>query len=204
MRGTWVPTLWYDRLPGEPKLPTPRTIRFLYLSCFSKPAIDRAVYRIIRKQRVRRIVELGIGTARRAARMIEVAGLQFPPSGVHYTGVDLFEARGPSDGPGTTLKAAHRLLARTGARVQLLPGDPLSALSRAANSLGGSQLVIISAGHRPDALARAWFYLPRMLDRGSCVLIEKPGGRAGEPSIQRVPREQIDRMAEAASLRRAA
>jgi hypothetical protein len=181
-----------------------RTLRFLYLSYLSKPATDRAVYRVIRKQRFRKIVELGIRTGQRAARMIEVARLQFPPNQIHYTGIDLFEARGSSDGPVTTLKGAYRRLARTGARVQLLPGDPFVALARAANTLGGSQLVLISAGHEPDSLARAWFYVPRMLSKDAYVLIEGASGPEGELAIRRVAREQIDRLADAASVRRAA
>ena len=136
--------------------------------------------------------------------MIELAGLQSSPGQIRYTGIDLFEARTPSAGSGLTIKAAHRLLSRTGARVQLLPGDPFSALARAANNLGGSQLVIISAGHDPHSLARAWFYVPRMLSEGSHVLIEEPSGPLGEVSLRRLAPDEIDRLADAATLRRAA
>ena len=204
MRGTRVPILCGNRLPGEAKLLAKRTLRFLYLSHFSKPAFDRPVYRVIRNGPIQRIVELGIGTGQRASRMIELAGLQSSPGQIHYTGIDLFEARTPSDGSGLTLKAAHRLLSRTGTRVQLLPGDPFSVLARAANNLGGSELVIISAGHDPDSLARAWFYVPRMLSEGSHVLIEEPSGPEGEVSLRRLTPDEIDRLADAATLRRAA
>lgn len=185
-------------------MPGKRTLRFLYLSHFSKPASDRAVYRVIRNESVQRIVELGIGTGQRAVRMIELAALQSSPGQIRYTGIDRFEARAPSDGPGLSVKTAHRLLSRTGARVQLLPGDPFSALARAANNLAGSELVIISAGHDPRSLARAWFYVPRMLATGSCVLIEEPSEPAGEVSLRRVTPDEIDRLAHAATVRRAA
>ena len=185
-------------------MPAKRTLRFLYLSYFSKPASNRAVYQAIRNGPIQRIVELGIGTGQRASRMIELAALQSSPGQIRYTGIDRFEARTLSDGPGLTVKAAHRLLSRTGARVQLLPGDPFSALARAANNLAGSELVIISAGHDPGALARAWFYVPRMLAEGSCVLIEEPSGPEGEVSLRRMTPDEIDRLAQAATLRRAA
>jgi len=136
--------------------------------------------------------------------MIELAGLQSSPGQIRYTGIDLFEARTPSGGAGLPLKAAHRLLSRTGARVQLLPGDPFSVLARAANNLDGSELVIISAGHDPDSLARAWFYVPRMLCEGSHVLTEEPFGPEGEVSLRRLTPDEIDRRADAATLRRAA
>ena len=136
--------------------------------------------------------------------MIELAGLHAPVGHIRYTGVDLFEARTSSDGRGTTLKAAHRLLKATGARIQLIPGDPFTALSRAANTLGGTELVVISAGHDPDSLARAWFYLPRTLSAESLVLMERPCGPEGEPAFREIARNEVDRLAAAASVRRAA
>jgi len=136
--------------------------------------------------------------------MIELARLHAQSAQLRYTGVDLFEARTSSDGRGTTLKAAYRLLRATGARIQLIPGDPFTALSRAANTLGGTELVIISAGHDPDSLARAWFYLPRMLRPESLVLIEQPRGPEGELAIRNIVRSEVDRLAAAACPRRAA
>jgi len=136
--------------------------------------------------------------------MIELAALHSSPGRIRYTGIDRFEARTSSEGPGLCVKGAHRLLRRTGARVQLLPGDPFSVLARAANNLTGSDLLVISAGLDPRSLARAWFYVPRMLAEGSCVLVEERSGPEGELSFRRMTPDEIDRLARAATLRRAA
>ena len=136
--------------------------------------------------------------------MIEVAGLNAAAGEVCYTGIDLFEARPHEDARGLTLRAAHRLLKPTGARIRLVPGDPLTALSRVANTLTGSELVVISADQDADSLGRAWFYLPRMLVRDSLVLMEVPGGPDGEPAIRSIDRDEIDRLARPPALRRAA
>jgi len=77
-------------------------------------------------------------------------------------------------------------------------------LSRAANGLTGTELVLISAGNDPDSLARAWFYLPRMLAARALVLMERPGGESEEPTLRLVARDKIDRLAALASPRRAA
>ena len=185
-------------------MPLAQKIRVLYLSYFSKPSVDRLVYRVVHRRQFRRIVELGVGFGWRAVRMIEVAALQNPIDRVSYTGVDLFEARTAVDGPGATLKMAHRLLTRTGARIRLVPGDPFTALSRAANALAGTDLVVISARQDPSALARAWFYLPRMLHPGSHVLIEEPSDSRAGPVMRSIPADEINRRAAAASLQRAA
>ncbi|MFH1268185.1 MAG: hypothetical protein ABIK89_20900 [Planctomycetota bacterium] len=185
-------------------MPVTSHLKVLYLSHLSNPATDRPIYRVIRRRRIQRIVELGVGDGRRAVRMIEVAGLSGPIGQVRYTGVDLFEARTERDRPGMTLKTAHRLLSATGAHVQLVPGDPFTALSRAANGLIGTELVMISAGHDPDSLARAWFYLPRMLASRALVLMERPCGESEELTIRLVLRDEIDRLAAVATPRRAA
>jgi len=141
-----------------------------YLSYFSKPAGDRILYPLIQRHKVRRILELGLGSGRRAVRMIEMAQRRSTDCRVSYTGIDLFESRGPSDPPGMTIKAAHQLLGATGARVRLIPGDPGSALARTANELMGTDLVIISAGQDAKSMQRAWAYLPRVIHAGSCVI----------------------------------
>ena len=135
--------------------------------------------------------------------MIEVAALRKPLDEIQFTGIDLFESRSSADGPGVTLKMAHRLLTATGARVQVVPGDPLSGLSRVANTLGQIDLIIFSPRLNPKQLARAWFYVPRLLHDRSQVLVEEllPGGRT---SSRLVPRNEIDALAAAASPRRAA
>lgn len=179
-------------------------IRFLYLSYFSKPIGNRSIYRAIRRRRIQRIVEIGVGTGQRAVRMIEAARLNAAVGDVSYTGIDLFEDRPNALGRKLTLRAAHRLLRPTGARIRLVPGDPFAALSRVANTLTGTDLVVISTSQAPESLARAWFYVPRMLTRDSLVLIEQPSGLEGELALRSISRDEIDQLARSATLRRAA
>ena len=183
---------------------TKSQFRLLYFSYLSKPSFDRPVYRAIQKQRARRILELGVGIGLRARRMIEVAAMFTPVGNVHYAGVDLFEARTVAHGRGVTLKTAHRLLSATGARVRLLPGDPFTALSRAANRLEGTDLVVVSAHQDPDSLARAWLYFPRMLGSGSLVLIEETKPSGNGLVLRPVRAAEIADLAAAALMRRAA
>lgn len=184
-------------------MPSISRLGFFYLAHLAKPATDRLIYRTIRRQGVRKTLELGIGMGQRAVRMIEVAALLNPLDEIHFIGIDLFESRSAADGPGVTLKMAHRLLSTTGARIQLVPGDPFSGLSRVANALGQIDLIIISPRLDPRQLARAWFYVPRLLHERSQVFLEKllPGGRT---SLRLVPRGEIDALAAAALPRRAA
>jgi hypothetical protein len=74
-------------------------VRCFYLAHLSRPANDRPIYQLIRRHRLRRIVEIGIGLAERSARMIEVAAAAAGPASVVFSGVDLFTADWPRPAP---------------------------------------------------------------------------------------------------------
>lgn len=177
-------------------------VKSAYLSFFSKPAHERSLYRLINKHHPKSIVEVGVGKAIRATRMIQLASRFADNEKVCYTGIDLFEAR-EVVGSGLPLKEAHRVLKAAGARVKLIPGDPLSALSRSANALQGTDLLVVSADQDADSLKQAWFYVPRMLKDDSLVVIEESS--AAGASLQVVTSDVIDHLAgSTASVSRAA
>ena len=136
--------------------------------------------------------------------MIEAASLLVPKTEIVYTGVDLFEARSSYEGPGLTLKMAHRKLKATGARIRLLPGDPLTVLCRSANELSGTDLIIISDRQNKASLTGGWFFLPRMLHDSSQVFVEESLGEGGGRGLRLVPMGEIEERALAADVRRAA
>ena len=180
-----------------------RRLRLLHLCYLSRPSADRRLYRAIRRHRPRKIVELGVGDARRALRMIEIAQQSCLPQDIHYVGMDLFEGRDGSGGRSISLKAAHQLLRATGVRVQLVPGNPPDALIRLANSLGKVDLLIVPAELQSAEHARTWFFVPRFLHERSLVFVE--GVRSdGRKTLQVKPRAEIDQIATAATIRRRA
>jgi hypothetical protein len=189
--------------PGRAPVLTASRLKYLYLAYFSKPACDRVLYRAMARQKVQRILEIGLGDACRAQRLISVAHRCAGGEAVRYTAIDLFEAR-PAGMPGLPLKDAHKLLKATGAQVQLIPGDPASALARSANALQNLDLILISAGHDEAQLVGAWFYFPRMLHTGSAVYIESRHGDAALPTLTRLSASEIESRANAGRRRRAA
>jgi hypothetical protein len=177
--------------------------RGLYLCYLSKPKGLRPLYRLLCKRRkkspIGKITELGVGTAERTLRLLELC-----PSADDsvYTGIDLFEARTAADGPGRSLKEAHKTLAATGMKIRLVPGDPYSALARSANGLTAQDLILIAADQDRASLARAWFYVPRMLHETTLVFEEELV--EGEPTWKPVSPDEIARRAAAAKGKRAA
>jgi hypothetical protein len=165
-------------------------LKLFYLLHLSQPPAERIVYRGLRRQQARKIVEVGIGTARRAVRMIQIAQATVAAGEVQYTGIDPFEDRSQTDGPGLSLKEAHRLLKTTGAGIRLVPGSPEVGLSRVANALGKVDLLVLSASLDPQSLSQAWFFVPRLLGPDTLVLLESisPDGAA---SFRRVDLAEV-------------
>ena len=181
------------RLGREAQLSSPSRLKLFYLLHLSKPASDRPIYKEICRQKTRRIVELGVGTGERAVRMIQAAAEYCTPADISYTGVDLFETRSATDGPGISLKAAHCLLKATGARIQLVPGEPTDALARVANSLHNVDLLLITLPEDAERFASAWFYVPRLLHNESQVFVETLSG--GNASLRLVDHTEIRSLA---------
>lgn len=162
----------------------------LYLTYFSKPSQDRAIYRAIDQLRPTKLMEIGVGSGQRALRMIGLASKLRPDQQIEYVGIDEFEAR--TQGGGLMLREAYKLLRPSGARLVLLPGQPGEALAPRANELKGLELVVVAADQDRASLTRAWFYLPRTLAPTAVVLAE-PTEAGGE--VRALAPGELDRLA---------
>ena len=179
-------------------------LRYYYLTWLSQPAADRPLYQTVARQTVRSIVEIGVGQAIRTQRLFETALKPcHADEPLRYTGIDLFEARSQGS-PGLSLKSAYAQLKTDHVQLKLVPGDAHMALSRAANTLAETDLLIISLDQSGDALQQAWRFVPRMLHANSLVYLERPGKKT-ETKFDLISVDQVQRWANEAqrSLRRA-
>jgi hypothetical protein len=151
------------------------------------------LYQLVRRHRVRAIVEVGLSSTLRSERLIRLARRCSPSHEIRYAGIDRFDAR-PADLPRLTLKQTHQRLSRSGATVRLIPGDVSSGLSRYANQLQGTQMLILSADQDPETLARSWIYVPRMLTEDALVLQAVTQQAGQRPSYHQIGLVQIDEL----------
>ena len=150
--------------------------RYARLAHFSRPKANRQLYRLVKRDQICRIVEIGISDLSRAVAMIEVAQRFAGDKKVWYTGIDLFEARESNAAP-LPMKETYRILRATEANVRLVPGAPASSLAAAANAHQNTDLILIGPDVAEADLRGAWFYVPRMLNETSIVLERAPCGR---------------------------
>jgi hypothetical protein len=167
----------------------------------ARPKSDRNLYRLLRKHKPHKIMLLGLGDVVRPLRTIALAQRYHPAEPILFAGVDCFDAR-PAGAPELSLKSAHQILRPTGAKIHLFPGQPHEALPRAANTLHDVELVLISADQPADSLARAWFFLNRLLAPQAVVLREEM--HENQPRLNLLTRVELERLGAAPPRRRAA
>lgn len=143
--------------------------RYAVRAFFSKPTPERQLLRLAKQHTIRRVVEVGVESVDSTAQLLDVLVKQAKGEPVKYTALDLFDAR-PQGAPTTPLVGVYRRLVSTGARVRLTPGDLAASLAAEANSLADTDLLLLSREASDEALAFAWFYVPRMCHPGTLVL----------------------------------
>jgi hypothetical protein len=164
-------------------------LRYARLAHWSRPKANRQLFRMVKRDQICRIVEVGISDLSRAVALIEVAQRFAGDKKVWYTGIDLFDARQPGTAP-LPMKQTYRILRATDANVRLVPGAPAPSLAAAANAHQNTDLVLIGPDVTEMDLNGAWFYVPRMLNKTSSVLSERRTAD-GLPSFTAVTRTQI-------------
>lgn len=144
-------------------------LKYARLAFFSKESSDRQLFRLVKKQQTRRIVELGISSLERTAEILKLAASTSPSAKIQYSGFDAFEERPTAFEP-LSLIETHRTLAKSETAYRLTPGLPSEGLPGMANSLPDTDLLLISDLVSDAQLEPIWFYLPRMCHPGTLVL----------------------------------
>lgn len=173
-----------------------RWIHYAYLAHLSRPKAGRKLYRLVKRRKICRIVEVGISDLQRTVLLIRTAQRYARGNPVTYAGLDWFDAR-PDDQAGLSLKDAYRALRPTGASVRLVPGEPAASLAAVANSFPHTGLLLLAPSVDEVELARYWMFVPRMLDDRSVVLREHRGAE-GEPLLQPLSTAELSQYARAA------
>jgi hypothetical protein len=177
-------------------LPFGRLIQRTWLLYFSKPAADRALYKALSGKAIRSVVEIGLADLPRTRRLWDALAWRIENLPLRYAGIDPFESR-PKDQPLLSLKQAFAELRHDQVQVKLVPGDAQSALYRSANSLSGTDLLLISRNLDASSLGRAWQWMPRMLHAGTIIFQEVTDAQGGH-TWQRLSIVEIQQRASAA------
>lgn len=103
----------------------------------------------IRRNKCRKIMEIGVANGENARNMVMVAIQNFSPEEVEYYGFDLFD-----DDSG--IKQVRQKLEETGCRFRLFKGDSVITLPRAVKALPKMDLIFIDGGHHYATVKSDW------------------------------------------------
>ncbi len=136
------------------------------------------LFEIIKKNRCKRIMEIGTWNGGRSREMIEAAQEFNGPDEVEYYGFDIFEimneevfTKEVSKRPPTMEQVRARLEA-SGAKIQLFKGFTEETLPKVVPSLPKMDLVFIDGGHSIETITNDWYYSQKVMDNNTVVIFD--------------------------------
>lgn len=150
----------------------------------------RHLLRLVKNNKCRRIMEIGILRGDTAAPLIKAAKSNFRPSEVEFYGFDLFDPSLDYGGPRPlTLKEAREKLERTGAQIKLFKGDTRTVLPEVVGNLPKMDLIFIDGGHSYNTVKSDWENSKRLMNAQTIVVfddLDYPGVRKVVDNINRI------------------
>ncbi|MGI0014018.1 MAG: class I SAM-dependent methyltransferase [Nitrososphaera sp.] len=150
--------------------------RLLLLQTGSKRYAN--IFRIIYRNRYRRIVEIGTWNGVHAAQMIQTAAVHHLVKDISYFGFDLFEdltddelRREFSKRP-ASYKDVRRRLELTGANIHLYKGNTKVTLPQAIEHIGWADLIFIDGGHSIETITSDWNAVKTIMERNTTVIFD--------------------------------
>lgn len=136
----------------------------------SKPATDRPVYKAVRGKKIASILELNIGTGKRAEILVPWLRQQADVETIRYAAVDEFETGGSDH---VSLKDFHSRLGRLGTKPFPVPhtGNLAAALARVAHTIGAVDLAIFDCDPPSIAEPAVVTILSKLLHPETVVLV---------------------------------
>ena len=160
----------------EPKFPAVRIFKKIYRTI--RPLRYKCLFETIKKNKCKRIMEIGTWNGEHALQMIEEAKKNSPAGKVEYYGFDLFEmldngtaleeyAKIPP-----TLEEVREKLAKTDAKISLYKGYTKETLPDVINDLPKMDLVFIDGGHSIETIENDWRYTQQVMDDHTIVIFD--------------------------------
>lgn len=156
----------------------------------------------VRKTKARRLLEVGTYMAVRSEQMIRAAQMFHPRGEVEFFGFDLFENLSDDQFAREISKKSPALvwvkekLEKTGAKIELFPGDTRETLTRIAPSLAPIDVVFIDGGHSLETIESDWHAVETSLRKGSIVVFDDywpdRTDAGAKPIVDAIDRNQYD------------
>ncbi|PIR84925.1 hypothetical protein COU16_00190 [Candidatus Kaiserbacteria bacterium CG10_big_fil_rev_8_21_14_0_10_47_16] len=152
-------------------------LKYHYTTRWNEPSRYKALYQLIRRNKSRRILEIGTWNGERALRML-YASKRATGMPAEYYGFDLFDAmdqaeyeREISKKPPSYEEVKSKLLT-SGARIKLYQGNTLQTLPESIDSMPKMDFIFIDGGHHVDTVKNDWEYSQKVMHENTVVIFD--------------------------------
>lgn len=138
--------------------------------------------RIIRFERCKTIMEIGVYDGKHARQMIETAKISYRPKDIEYYGFDLFESQTSEDLKKEFAKRplssseVKKTLQKTGANIKLYIGYTTDTLPDFVKHIKDKSKIIdfifIDGGHSFETIALDWEYAKQIMGKNTTVIFD--------------------------------
>jgi len=163
----------------ESKFPPVKILKTLYHKIFPKePHRYKYLFKIIKDNKCKKIMEIGIWNGVHALQMIKEAKKHSSSKEIQYYGFDLFELLDDRtslkefSSPSPSLETVWRKLEKTGAEVHLYKGYTQDTLPKAIGELPKMDFVYIDGGHSLETIKNDWKYVQEVMDKNTIVIFD--------------------------------
>lgn len=142
------------------------------------PRRYKYLLKAVRKNKARKIMEIGTWTGIHAEGMIEEAKKHYSPSEVEYYGFDLFELLDDKTSvkefsiPPPSLAEIKKKLEKSGAKINLYRGYTQNTLPAVIDRLPIMDFIYIDGGHSLETIRNDWDYAKTLMDKNTVVVFD--------------------------------
>ena len=136
------------------------------------------LFEAIKKNKLKRIMEVGTWNGERALEMIETAKKYNKAEDIEYYGFDLFDMMTDeifkeevSKRP-LSQEYIKGALEKTGAKIYLFKGFTKDTMPEVVSSLPKMDLIFIDGGHHIDTIKNDWYYSQKIMDDNTVVIFD--------------------------------
>lgn len=140
----------------------------------------------IEKNKVQKILEIGVDTGENATAMVQSAARNFAPEEIEYYGFDTFMGKNNNQ-----LERVKKKLFETGCRFELYKGDSTETLPRKIGDLPKMDLIFIDGGHAYQVTKSDWENSKILMQDHTAVFFHNYDFSGPRKVVDSIPREKF-------------
>jgi hypothetical protein len=153
-------------------------IRYQFLMRKFRSSRYSSIFKIIRRNACRKIIEIGVYNGNHSLQMIQTASISHPKKDIYFYGFDLFEDlneemfKKESSKKPLPIDLIRHKLEETGAHIGLFKGNTKITLPRYIKDIGEADFIFIDGGHSEETIKSDWNNVREIIGDKTIVMFD--------------------------------